>query len=79
MTLTPTIGIQGGYQVLTLRDGSWIEDVASAAAVSAVGARSRRGRSTRSRVEPQELAGREALVVAAGADGGGRWCRPAAA
>ena len=26
MTLTPTIGIQGGHQVLTLRDGSWLED-----------------------------------------------------
>ncbi len=27
MTLTPTIGIQGGHQLLTLRDGSWIDDV----------------------------------------------------
>ena len=26
MTLTPTIGIQGGHQVLTLRDGSWLDD-----------------------------------------------------
>ncbi len=26
MTLTPTIGIQGGFQVLTARDGSWIDD-----------------------------------------------------
>ena len=27
MTLTPTIGIQGGHQVLTLRDGAWLDDV----------------------------------------------------
>ena len=27
MTITPTIGIQGGHQVLTLRDGAWLEDV----------------------------------------------------
>jgi imidazolonepropionase-like amidohydrolase len=27
MTLTPTIGIQGGFQVLTRRDASWIDDV----------------------------------------------------
>jgi imidazolonepropionase-like amidohydrolase len=26
MTLTPTIGIQGGNQLLTLRDSSWIDD-----------------------------------------------------
>jgi Tol biopolymer transport system component/imidazolonepropionase-like amidohydrolase len=26
MTLTPTIGIQGGYQVLALQDGSWLDD-----------------------------------------------------
>ena len=26
MTLTPTIGIQGGHQLLTLRDGSWLDD-----------------------------------------------------
>ena len=26
MTLTPTIGIQGGFQLLTLRDASWIDD-----------------------------------------------------
>ena len=27
MTLTPTIGIQGGNQLLTLRDAAWIDDV----------------------------------------------------
>ena len=26
MTITPTIGIQGGNQLLTLRDGAWIDD-----------------------------------------------------
>src|SRR5204862_1442940 len=26
MTLTPTIGIQGGFRLQTLRDASWIED-----------------------------------------------------
>lgn len=26
MTITPTIGIQGGFQLLTLRDPSWLED-----------------------------------------------------
>jgi hypothetical protein len=26
MTITPTIGIQGGHQLLTLRDGSWLDD-----------------------------------------------------
>lgn len=26
MTLTPTIGIHGGFQLLTLRDPSWLED-----------------------------------------------------
>jgi Tol biopolymer transport system component/imidazolonepropionase-like amidohydrolase len=26
MTLTPTIGIQGGFQVMAVRDGSWLDD-----------------------------------------------------
>ena len=26
MTITPTIGIQGGYQLLTLQDGAWLDD-----------------------------------------------------
>lgn len=26
MTITPTIGIQGGFQLLTLRDASWMDD-----------------------------------------------------
>ena len=26
MTITPTIGIQGGNQLLTLKDGAWIDD-----------------------------------------------------
>ena len=33
MTLTPTIGIQGGFPMLTRRDASWIDDRANPAAV----------------------------------------------
>lgn len=62
MTLTPTIGIQGGHQLLTLRDGSWLDDErlrqlfpASALAAS----RQLRER----RAEAAELTMREALVV----------------
>jgi Tol biopolymer transport system component/imidazolonepropionase-like amidohydrolase len=61
MTLTPTIGIQGGHQVLTLRDASWLDDprlqrlvpeslTASQALVKAP-------------VSAADLAAREALVV----------------
>jgi Tol biopolymer transport system component/imidazolonepropionase-like amidohydrolase len=77
MTLTPTIGIQGGFQLLTLRDGGWLQDPrivrlfpASASAASLA-----------LRKQPAnagDLAGREALVspqermVAAVVKAGGR-------
>jgi imidazolonepropionase-like amidohydrolase len=61
MTLTPTIGIQGGYQVLTLRDGAWLDDVRIARLFPASAAESARAL----RAKPQaaaDLAAREALV-----------------
>ncbi len=77
MTLTPTIVIQGGFQLLTLRDGSWIDDprlqrLFPASALDA-------GRALRQRTpDARDLAQREALVspqekmVAAVVSGGGR-------
>jgi imidazolonepropionase-like amidohydrolase len=77
MTLTPTIVIQGGFQLLTLRDGSWIDDprlqwLFPSSALDA-------GRALRKRApDAQDLAEREALVspqekmVAAVVRGGGR-------
>jgi imidazolonepropionase-like amidohydrolase len=61
MTLTPTIGIQGGYQVLTLRDGAWLDDVRIARLFPASAAEPARAL----RAKPQaaaDLAAREALV-----------------
>jgi Tol biopolymer transport system component/imidazolonepropionase-like amidohydrolase len=77
MTLTPTIGIQGGHQVLTLADGSWVDDIRIRqlfpAAVAAA------GRAVRERPPtPQDRTLREALVtpqermVAAVVKSGGR-------
>jgi Tol biopolymer transport system component/imidazolonepropionase-like amidohydrolase len=76
MTLTPTIGIQGGSQLLTLRDGSWMDDVRIQRmfppSVTA-GPRTFRQKSTAA-----DLAAREALVapqermVAEVVRGGGR-------
>jgi imidazolonepropionase-like amidohydrolase len=77
MTITPTIGIQGGHQVLTLRDGSWIDDpriarMFPAAAAAATKALKAKG------TTPADLAAREALVtpqeqlVARIVKGGGR-------
>ena len=76
MTITPTIVIQGGFPLLTLRDGWWLDDPrlrlfpASASEV---------GRALRSRgVDPQELTEREAFIspqerlVAEIVKGGGR-------
>ena len=63
MTLTPTIGIQGGHQVLTLRDGAWLEDARIARLFPASAAEPSRAL----RAKPQsasDLAGREALVAA---------------
>jgi Tol biopolymer transport system component/imidazolonepropionase-like amidohydrolase len=77
MTITPTIGIQGGFQLLTLRDASWLDDpriqkLFPASASSA-------GRALRKQpANPDDLATREALVtpqermVAAVVKGGGR-------
>jgi Tol biopolymer transport system component/imidazolonepropionase-like amidohydrolase len=61
MTLTPTIGIQGGHQLLTLHDGSWLDDsrLQQLFPASAVDA----GRALRARpADPADLAQREALV-----------------
>jgi Tol biopolymer transport system component/imidazolonepropionase-like amidohydrolase len=77
MTLTPTIGIQGGYQVLTIRDGAWINDprLQSLFPPSALDA----ARALRTRPpDAQDLTQREALVsaqermVAEVVKGGGR-------
>jgi imidazolonepropionase-like amidohydrolase len=77
MTLTPTIGIQGGHQLLTLRDAAWIDDpriqqmFPSSATTAARGLRDRAP-------DPADLAMREALVgpqerlVARVVRGGGR-------
>jgi imidazolonepropionase-like amidohydrolase len=62
MTITPTIGIQGGHQVLTLRDGAWIDDLRLARlypASALEASKALRGRPA----NPQELAAREALVA----------------
>jgi imidazolonepropionase-like amidohydrolase len=61
MTLTPTIVIQGGFQLLTLRDGSWIDDprLQRLFPPSALDA----GRALRNRPpDARDLAQREALV-----------------
>ena len=77
MTLTPTIVIQGGFQLMTLRDGSWIEDprLQQLFPPSALEG----GRALRSRApDAKDLAEREALVsvqekmVASVVSGGGR-------
>jgi len=62
MTLTPTIGIQGGHQVLTLKDGTWLDDprIKQLFPPSA----SAQSRALRSMPAGEaDLAGREALVV----------------
>jgi Tol biopolymer transport system component/imidazolonepropionase-like amidohydrolase len=77
MTITPTIGIQGGYQLLSLRDGSWIEDqrlqrLFPSSALDQVRALKKRP------ADAQDLTQREAIVspqekmVAAVVKGGGR-------
>jgi imidazolonepropionase-like amidohydrolase len=63
MTLTPTIGIQGGFQLQTLRDASWLDDVRiqrlfPSSALDAA-------RALRTRLpDAADLAEREALVAA---------------
>ena len=79
MTLTPTIGIQGGYQLLTLRDASWIDDPRLQRLFPASALDAARALRSVAQPDPQDLAQREALVVAAGADGGRGRARPAAA
>jgi len=62
MTLTPTIGIQGGHQVLTLRDGAWLDDPRIARLFPPSASASSRAL----RAQPPaaaDLAGREVLVV----------------
>jgi Tol biopolymer transport system component/imidazolonepropionase-like amidohydrolase len=62
MTLTPTIGIQGGHQLLTLRDGSWIDDPRIQRMFPA--SVSRKARALRERPPgAQEMEQREALVA----------------
>jgi Tol biopolymer transport system component/imidazolonepropionase-like amidohydrolase len=60
MTITPTIGIQGGNQLLTLKDGSWIDDprMKLYPPSTTAGARALRAKPA----SPQDLATREALV-----------------
>ncbi|MGE3469017.1 MAG: amidohydrolase family protein [Vicinamibacterales bacterium] len=77
MTLTPTITIQGGFQVLTARDPWWVDDPRIARLYPAPVAEG--GRRQRARpLGGADLAGREALVapqerlVAAVVHGGGR-------
>jgi imidazolonepropionase-like amidohydrolase len=63
MTLTPTIGIQGGFQLLTLRDGSWIDDrriLRLFPASASAAARAARERPA----SGQDLSQREPLVAA---------------
>ena len=63
MTLTPTIGIQGGHQLLTLKDGAWLEDARIKTLFPA--SASEPSRALRAKpANPADLAGREALVVA---------------
>jgi imidazolonepropionase-like amidohydrolase len=61
MTITPTIGIQGGHQLLTLQDGAWIDDPRMKLFPPSVAAG---GRALRAKpASPQDLATRAALVV----------------
>jgi Tol biopolymer transport system component/imidazolonepropionase-like amidohydrolase len=76
MTLTPTIVIQGGFPLLTLRDGWWLDDPRLRLFPAAA---SEAGRAIRARgTSPQDLAEREAIVspqermVAQVVKGGGR-------
>ena len=77
MTLTPTITIQGGFQVLTARDPWWVDDARVARLFPASVAAA--GKATRAKpLTAQDLASREALVtpqerlVGAVVHGGGR-------
>jgi imidazolonepropionase-like amidohydrolase len=77
MTITPTITIQGGYPVLALKDGSWLEDPRLARLFPASATESARAL-RKSAPGAADIASREALVtpqerfVAAVVKGGGR-------
>jgi Tol biopolymer transport system component/imidazolonepropionase-like amidohydrolase len=77
MTLTPTINIQGGFQLLTLRDGGWLDDPRIARLFPASVTASARALRQRP-ATADDLASREALVspqermVAEVVKGGGR-------
>jgi imidazolonepropionase-like amidohydrolase len=62
MTITPTIGIQGGHQVLTLRDGSWLDDARLARLFPASAVEPSRGLRAKP-ASAADLAAREALVT----------------
>jgi Tol biopolymer transport system component/imidazolonepropionase-like amidohydrolase len=62
MTITPTIGIQGGHQVLTLGDGAWLDDVRIARLFPPSAAEPSRALRAKPQT-PQDLAAREALVT----------------
>jgi Tol biopolymer transport system component/imidazolonepropionase-like amidohydrolase len=62
MTLTPTIGIQGGHQLLTLRDRSWIDDPRIQRMFPASAWQGPRALADRP-ANPDDLAEREALVA----------------
>ena len=62
MTLTPTIGIQGGHQLLTLHDGSWLNDVRIQRLFPVSASEQARALLKRP-ATPQDLAQREALVA----------------
>jgi len=62
MTLTPTIGIQGGHQLLTLKDGSWLDDARIKTLFPATA--SEPSRALRAKPStPADIAAREALVA----------------
>jgi imidazolonepropionase-like amidohydrolase len=62
MTITPTIGIQGGHQLLTLKDGSWLDDARIKTLFPATA--SEPSRALRARASgAADLAAREALVA----------------
>ena len=63
MTLTPTIGIQGGHQLLTLRDGRGWTTRAFTHAVSGVGISRRAGAAREAGGRRRDRAAREALVA----------------
>jgi imidazolonepropionase-like amidohydrolase len=77
MTITPTITIQGGYQVLALRDGSWLDDPRLARLLPASATEATRAL-RKNPPSAAEMAARESLVtsqerfVATLVKGGGR-------